>query len=141
MVSEERLALARVDLRGGRLAPEPGPPEDAFHHEVRGVGGAPQAPQEPDAVWGQVNRTGVRRKPVCVRIKPVYSPELHGAGPTSRDYPNGTTAFAGSAGETLQHCLLPFLCSPLKFASGVNPLRPEVVSQRREVFSQQSCHG
>jgi len=33
----ERLALARVDLRGGRLAPEPGPPEDAFHHEVRGV--------------------------------------------------------------------------------------------------------
>ena len=27
----ERLALARVDLRGGRLAPEPGPPEDAFH--------------------------------------------------------------------------------------------------------------
>lgn len=50
----ERLALARVDLRGGRLAPEPGPPEDAFHHEVRGVGGAPQAPQEPDAPTGGV---------------------------------------------------------------------------------------
>ena len=30
----------------------------------------------------------MRRKPVCVRIKPVYSPELHCAGPTKRDYPS-----------------------------------------------------
>jgi hypothetical protein len=32
----------------------------------------------------------VLRKSVCVRIKPVYSPELHSAGPKKRDYPRIT---------------------------------------------------
>ena len=55
----ERLALARVDLRGGRLAPEPGPPEDAFHAEVRGVGGAPRTPQKSNAPTTETNAKAV----------------------------------------------------------------------------------
>jgi len=50
----ERLALARGGMRGGSLAHEPGPPEDTFHPEVRGVGGAPRTPQESDAPTGGV---------------------------------------------------------------------------------------
>jgi hypothetical protein len=55
----ERLALARVDLRGGRLAPEPGPPEDAFLAEVRGVGGAPRTPQKSNAPTTETNAKAV----------------------------------------------------------------------------------
>ena len=51
------LALARIDLSGGRLIPESRPLDDSFYHQIRGVRGASEAAEEPDAPPGRFERT------------------------------------------------------------------------------------